>query len=232
MDLKFVTDDSQQDVQRQFNDVLKALSAAERACGRPPGSVRLVAVSKTHPVERIRPLLTAGHRIFGENRVQEAQNKWPELRREYSDLELHLIGPLQSNKVREAVALFDVVETIDRPKLAKALAEEMARSGRRPRCLIQINIGSEPQKAGVLPDAADDFIESCRTHWQLPIEGLMCIPPQEDDPRPYFARLAEMAKRHALENLSMGMSADYPQAIAAGATHVRVGTAIFGYRIG
>ncbi|HXP98129.1 MAG TPA: YggS family pyridoxal phosphate-dependent enzyme [Telmatospirillum sp.] len=208
------------------------LAAAERASGRPAGSVRLIAVSKTHPVDRIRPLLAAGHRLFGENRVKEAETKWPALRADYPDLELHLIGPLQSNKVKEAVALFDVIETVDRPKLAAALAAEMVRSGRRPRCLVQINIGSESQKAGVLPDAADDFIEACRTGWQLPIEGLMCIPPQDEDPTPHFGRLAEMARRHALPLLSMGMSGDYPRAIAAGATHVRVGTAIFGYRSG
>jgi hypothetical protein len=227
-----VTDDSHQDVRSQFNAVVDQVVAAERASGRIAGSVRLVAVSKTHPVERIRPLLTMGHRLFGESRIQEAQAKWPILRSDFPNLELHLIGPLQSNKVREAVALFDVVETVDRPKLAKALSEEMARSGRRPRCFIQVNIGTEPQKAGIPLTAADEFIEDCRNHWHLPIEGLMCIPPQQDDPAPHFARLASMARRHALELLSMGMSGDFPEAIAAGATHIRVGTSIFGHRIG
>jgi hypothetical protein len=227
-----VTDVSHHDVQLQFDAVMAAVAAAERASGRRAGSVQVIAVSKTHPVERIRPLAAAGHRLFGENRVKEAETKWPALRADFPDLELHLIGPLQSNKVKEAVALFDVIETVDRPKLAKALAEEMLRSGRRPRCLVQVNIGSEPQKAGVLPEAADDFIEACRTLWQLPIEGLMCIPPQDEDATPHFVRLADMARRHRLPLLSMGMSGDYPQAIAAGATHVRVGTAIFGYRSG
>jgi pyridoxal phosphate enzyme (YggS family) len=223
-------DDSHTDVLDQYRVVMAEVAAAERAAGRPAGSVRLVAVSKTHPAERIRPLLTAGHRLFGENRVQEAEGKWPSLRAVAADLELHLIGPLQTNKVKDAVALFDVIETLDREKLAQALAAEMARSGRRPRCCIQVNTGAEPQKAGVLPEAADAFIEDCRHRWQLPIEGLMCIPPQEGDPMPHFQRLVELARRHGLPMLSMGMSGDYPQAVAAGATHVRVGTAIFGRR--
>lgn len=225
-----MTDNSPSDVLDQYHAVMNELASAEAAAGRSVGAVQLVAVSKTHPASRILPLLKAGHRLFGENRVQEAEAKWPALRSAYSDLELHLIGPLQSNKVREAVALFDVIETLDRPKLAAALAAEMSRSGRRLRCLVQVNTGAEPQKAGVLPEAADAFIEDCRHRWQLPVEGLMCIPPQEADPAPHFAQLADMARRHALPMLSMGMSGDYLRAVAAGATHVRVGTAIFGHR--
>ncbi len=225
-----MTDDFHADVLDQFHAVRDGLAAAEAAAGRPAGAVSLVAVSKTHPAPRIRPLLEAGHRLFGENRVQEALAKWPALRSAFPDLELHLIGPLQSNKVKEAMALFDVIETLDRPKLAQALTAEGERCGRRPRCFIQVNTGAEPQKAGVLPDAADAFIEDCRRRWRLSIEGLMCIPPHDEDPTPHFARLAEMAGRHGLPMLSMGMSDDYPQAVAAGATHVRVGTAIFGHR--
>lgn len=224
-----VTDDSQADVLTQYQAVSGELASAETAAGRPPGSVRLVAVSKTHPAARIRPLLAAGHRLFGENRVQEAEEKWPALRSDFPDLELHLIGPLQTNKVREAVALFDVIETVDRPKLADALMKEMERCGRELRCLIQINTGSEPQKAGILPGAADAFIEECRRR-PLRIEGLMCIPPHDEDPTPHFRMLASIAAHHGLPVLSMGMSGDYPQAVAAGATHVRVGTAIFGHR--
>ncbi|WP_420824085.1 YggS family pyridoxal phosphate-dependent enzyme [Telmatospirillum siberiense] len=225
-----VTDDSQADVLAQYQAVTDELAAAEAAAGRPGGSVRLVAVSKTHPASRIRPLLERGHRLFGENRVQEAEEKWPALRSDFPDLELHLIGPLQTNKVREAVALFDVIETVDRPKLADALAREMERTGRSLRCLVQINTGAEPQKAGVLPEEADAFIEECRHRRRLAVEGLMCIPPQADDPMVHFRMLAAMAHRHGLPILSMGMSGDYPRAIAAGATHVRVGTAIFGHR--
>jgi pyridoxal phosphate enzyme (YggS family) len=223
-------DNSHADVLEQFRAVKNKLAAAETAAGRPVGTVNLVAVSKTHPAPRIQPLLKAGHRLFGENRVQEAQAKWPSLRLACPDIELHLIGPLQSNKVRQAVALFDVIETLDRPKLAQALAAEFERSGRRLRCFVQINTGAEPQKAGVLPDAAPAFIEDCRHRWHLPIEGLMCIPPHDEDPAPHFQQLAELARRHDLPMLSMGMSDDYPKAIAAGATHVRVGTAIFGHR--
>ncbi|WP_405054270.1 YggS family pyridoxal phosphate-dependent enzyme [Telmatospirillum sp.] len=223
-------DDSHQDVLLQFNAVTAELIAAEKAAGRPAGSVRLVAVSKTHPAERIRPLLVNGHRLFGENRVQEAQAKWPGLRQDFPDLELHLIGPLQTNKVREALALFDVIETVDRPKLATALAAEMQKCGRRPHCLIQVNTGAEPQKAGVLPDRADLFIIDCRDRLGLPIEGLMCIPPVDEDPSKHFALLSALADRHNLPMRSMGMSSDYVVAVAAGATHVRVGTAIFGRR--
>ncbi len=205
-----------------------AESCAE--CGRPAADVTLVAVSKTFPAEDIVPTLEAGQRVFGENRVQEAGHKWPGLRERYPDAELHLIGPLQSNKAREAVALFDVIHTVDRPKIAAALAEEMARQDRRPRLFVQINTGAEPQKAGVLPEEADAFIAVCRDIHRLEIGGLMCIPPAEDVPDPHFALLAEIAARNGLSGLSMGMSADFSAAIRQGATHVRIGSAIFGHR--
>jgi len=206
------------------------IEAAARAAGRPEGAVTLVAVSKTHPADSVRAALRAGQRIFGENRVQEALAKFPALRREFPDLALHMIGPLQTNKVKDAVAHCDVIETVDRPHLAEALAREMARSGRRLPCFIEVNIGEEPQKAGVLPEAADGFIRDCRERLQLPIVGLMCIPPEHDDPAPYFALLREIARRNGLDQLSMGMSADFETAIRFGATYVRVGTAIFGPR--
>jgi len=226
-----VTDhSSHDDVLEAYREVVGDLDRAVAEAGRPAGSVALVAVSKTHPAARMLPLLAAGHRLFGENRVQEAQGKWPELKARHADIQLHLIGPLQTNKLREAVALFDVIETLDRPKLAQALAAEMARGGRRPACYVQVNTGREPQKAGVLPEDADAFIAECRTRWDLPVTGLMCIPPADADPAPHFSLLAEIARRHALTELSMGMSADYPAAVRCGATHVRVGTAIFGRR--
>ena len=175
-------------------------------------------------------LLRAGHRVFGENRVQEAQGKWPALKTEFPDLELHLIGPLQSNKAKEAVALFDVIETVDRQKLARVLAKEMARQGRRPVCFVQVNTGEEPQKAGVWPGAADAFIAECRDELGLPVEGLMAIPPEAEEPAPHFALLAKIAARNGLAKLSMGMSADFEIAVQFGATHVRVGSAIFGPR--
>jgi len=206
------------------------IEAAARGVGRSAGTVTLVAVSKTHPQSAVRAALAAGQRVFGENRVQEALAKFSGLRNEYPDLALHLIGPLQTNKVKEAVAHFDVIETVDRPRLAEALAREMARTGRRPCCLIEINIGEEPQKAGVLPAAADEFIADCRGRLGLPINGLMCIPPHDEEPSPYFALLREIARRNGLPVLSMGMSADFEIAIRFGATHVRVGTAIFGAR--
>jgi hypothetical protein len=192
--------------------------------------VRLVAVSKTHPAESVRAALEAGQREFGENRVQEALAKFPGLRREYPDLELHLIGPLQTNKVKDAVAHCDVIETLDRPRLAEALAREMERSGRRLPCFVEVNTGEEPQKAGVLPEAADAFIADCRGRLGLPVVGLMCIPPEGEEPALHFALLREIAKRNGLDQLSMGMSADFETAIRFGATHVRVGTAIFGAR--
>ena len=206
------------------------IAAACSAAMRDLESVTLVAVSKTHPAEAVEAALAAGHRVFGENRVQEAQTKYPALRTRHPDLRLHLIGPLQTNKVKEAVALFDVVETVDRPRLAEALAKEMARQNRALDCFIEVNIGAEPQKAGVMPDEAAAFIAECRTRWKLRIQGLMCIPPEGQDPVPFFLTLADMARHNGLKGLSMGMSADFEAAIGCGATHVRVGTAIFGAR--
>lgn len=207
-----------------------AITRAEADSGRVVGSTTLVAVSKTHDADTIRPFLQAGLRVFGENRVQEAKSKWPQLQAEFPGIELHLIGPLQTNKVRDAVALFDVIETIDRPKLARALADEIQRSGKAPRCLIQVNIGREPQKAGVDPDQTQVLVDLCRREYDLPISGLMCIPPAEGDPVPHFQHLAALAKAMGLAEISMGMSGDFPQAIACGATHVRVGSALFGNR--
>jgi pyridoxal phosphate enzyme (YggS family) len=206
------------------------IEAAARAAGRPADAVTLVAVSKTHPVDAVLAALTAGQRIFGENRVQEALAKFPELRRQFPDLTLHLIGPLQTNKVKDAVAHGDVIETVDRPRLAEALAREMAKSGRRPPCFIEVNTGQEPQKAGILPEATDGFIRDCRDRLELPIVGLMCVPPAHEEPALHFALLREIARRNGLLQLSMGMSADFETAIRFGATHVRVGTAIFGAR--
>ena len=205
----------------------------ERANGdalRPEGGVTLIAVSKTFGAEEIRPVLEAGQRVFGENRVQEAKEKWPGLRAEFDGIELHLIGPLQSNKAAEAVALFDCIQTIDRPKIASAIATEIKRQGRMPRLFVQINTGAEPQKAGILPEQADAFIMECRDTHGLAIDGLMCIPPVEDNPSPHFALLGKIAARNGLKSLSMGMSSDFEQAIRLGATHVRVGSAIFGSR--
>src|SRR5438874_5688445 len=206
------------------------IEAAARAPARPEDAVTLVAVSKTHPIEAVRAALTAGQRIFGENRVQEALAKFPALRSEFPDLILHLIGPLQTNKVKDAVAHCDVIETVDRLRLAEALAREMERSGRRLPCFIEVNIGEERQKAGVLPEAADAFIADCRGRLGLPIVGLMCIPPEHEEPALHFALLREIAKRNGLDQLSMGMSADFETAIRFGATYVRVGTVIFGAR--
>ena len=211
-------------------EVRQHIAAAARAAGRDPASVTLVAVSKTHGAERVRELLEAGQRVFGENRVQEAEEKFPALKAAYPDLELHLIGPLQTNKAREAVALFDVIQSVDRERLAATLAKEMARAGRRPDCYVQVNTGEEPQKAGVLPGDVDAFVASCRDTHKLPIVGLMCIPPLDEEPALHFALLAKMAARNGLAKISMGMSADYETAIRLGATHVRVGTALFGAR--
>jgi pyridoxal phosphate enzyme (YggS family) len=198
--------------------------------GRDPASVTLVAITKTFGADAIVPVIEAGHRVFGENRVQEAKAKWPPLRARFPDLELHLVGPLQSNKAREAVALFDAIHTVDRPKIAAALAEEMARAGKKLKLFVEVNTGGEPQKAGVLPESADAFIAECRERHELAIEGLMCIPPLDEAAAPHFALLAKIAARNGLRSLSMGMSADFASAIAFGATHVRVGTAIFGVR--
>jgi len=192
--------------------------------------VRLIAVSKTFAADAVEPVIAAGQRVFGENRVQEAKAKWPALRAAHANLELHLIGPLQSNKARDAVALFDAIHSIDRSSIAEALAKEIARQDRRPLLFVEINTGAEPQKAGVLPEQADAFIETCRETHRLEIAGLMCIPPFEEAPAPHFALTAKIAARNGLKLLSMGMSADFATAIAFGATHVRVGTAIFGAR--
>ncbi|HYB55708.1 MAG TPA: YggS family pyridoxal phosphate-dependent enzyme [Alphaproteobacteria bacterium] len=218
------------DVAANLARVKARIAAAAREGGRAPEGITLVAVTKTHGAERIRPALEAGHRIFGENRVQEAKAKWPELRKAYPGLELHLIGPLQTNKVKEAIALFDMIETVDRPKLAAALAREMAAQGRRPNCLVEVNIGAEPQKSGIAPDDVAAFVAACREDYKLPIVGLMCMPPLAEPPEPFFRRLAELARRSSLPLLSMGMSEDFELAIRAGATYVRVGTAIFGPR--
>ncbi len=218
------------DVAANLARVKVLIAAAAREAGRAPESITLVAVTKTHGAERIRPALEAGHRVFGENRVQEAKTKWPELRKAYPGLELHLIGPLQTNKVKEAIALFDMIETADRPKLAAVLAREMAAQGRRPNCLVEVNIGAEPQKSGIAPDDVAAFVAACREDYKLPIVGLMCIPPLAEPPEPFFRRLAELARRSSLPLVSMGMSEDFELAIRAGATHVRVGTAIFGPR--
>jgi pyridoxal phosphate enzyme (YggS family) len=206
------------------------IAAAARAAGREGDEVALVAVSKTHPASAVREALGAGHRVFGENRVQEAQAKYPALRESCPDLKLHLIGPLQTNKVKDAVALFDVIESVDRPRLAAALAREMEHTGRHLPCLIEVNTGEEAQKSGVMPAAADEFVVECRDRLGLPIVGLMCVPPLDQEPSPHFALLREIARRTGLDLLSMGMSADYETAIRFGATHVRVGTAIFGTR--
>jgi hypothetical protein len=213
-------------------EVRQRIAAAARAAGRDPAAVTLVAVSKTHGADQVRELLDAGQRVFGENRVQEAEGKFPALKAEYPDLKLHLIGPLQTNKAREAVALFDVLQSVDRERLAATLAKEMARTGRRPDCYIQVNTGEESQKAGVLPAELDAFVATCRDGHKLPITGLMCIPPVDEEPALHFALLAKMAARNGLAAISMGMSADYETAIRLGATHVRVGTALFGHRGG
>jgi PLP dependent protein len=206
----------------------------ERACrdaGRDPASVTLVAISKTFGAEAIEPVIAAGQRVFGENRVQEAKAKWPPLMARHSGLELHLVGSLQSNKAREAVELFDAIHSVDRGSLAEALAKAIAKQGRRPLLFVEINTGAEPQKSGVLPQDADAFLADCRDRYGLAISGLMCIPPFDEAPAPHFALTAQIARRNGLGLLSMGMSADFETAIAFGATHVRVGSAIFGARV-
>jgi pyridoxal phosphate enzyme (YggS family) len=213
-----------------LRDVRALIVRAARDFGRDPADVRLLCVTKTVPPERIRPVIAAGERIFGENRVQEAHSKWPALKAEHPDLELHLIGPLQTNKAREAVALFDAIETLDRPSLAKVLATEIQRAGRAPKLFVQVNTGAEPQKAGVLPQEADAFIAQCRNECGLAPAGLMCLPPIDEQVSPHFALLAKIAARNGLTELSMGMSADYALAIQLGATYVRIGSAIFGER--
>ncbi|SKA35495.1 YggS family pyridoxal phosphate-dependent enzyme [Consotaella salsifontis] len=211
-------------------EVKARIAEAERAAERPSGAVSLVAVSKTHGIEAITPVIEAGQRVFGENRVQEAAAKWPTLRERFSDIELRLIGPLQSNKAAEAVALFDVIETVDRDKIAHALAAEMDKQGRAPRLYVQVNTGEEEQKAGIPPLDAVAFVERCRTVHGIKVEGLMCIPPVGENPGPHFALLAKIAEEAGIERLSMGMSGDFETAVAFGATSVRVGSAIFGAR--
>ncbi len=210
--------------------VLRRMERAARSAGRDPSHVRLIAVSKTFGAPDILPLLEAGHRVFGENRVQEAQGKWPALKARFPDIELHLIGPLQSNKTRDAVALFDAIHSIDRPKIAKAVADEMARAGKRLELFMQVNMGAEPQKAGVLAGGAPELARHARVDLGLELAGLMCIPPEGEDAAPHFMALAALAKELGLSGLSMGMSGDFETAIRCGATHVRVGSAIFGSR--
>jgi len=212
--------------------VRQEIALAVEAAGRDPDSVKLVAVTKTVPAQVIEETIEAGQRCFGENRVQEADAKWAALKERHPGIELHLIGPLQSNKVREAVDLFDVIETVDRPKLARALAEGMARADKHPRLFVQVNTGEEPQKAGVLPGEAESFVALCRDTFGLTVDGLMCIPPLDEEPAMHFALLAKLAERIGVKELSMGMSGDFARAIAFGATQVRVGTAIFGARPG
>lgn len=210
--------------------IRQAVARAARDAGREPAAVTLVAVSKTVPSEAVEPVLAAGQRVFGENYVQEAKAKWPRLRHAYPSVDLHLVGPLQSNKARDALEVFDAIHSLDRPSLAEALARAIDRTGRRPRLFVQVNTGEEPQKAGVAPGQADDFLTLCRERYGLFVEGLMCIPPADEPPSPHFALLRTIAARNGLSALSMGMSADFAAAIQMGATHVRIGTAIFGGR--
>lgn len=219
------------DVASGLGVVRDGIRRAAEDCGRDPASVALIAVSKTIAAEGILPALEAGQRVFGENYVQESKAKWPALRESFPDVELHLVGPLQSNKVREAVELFDVIHSLDRASLAAALAKEIAKVGRSPKLLVQVNTGDEPQKGGVSPSEVDALLTACRDTHGLTISGLMCIPPTDDPPSGHFGLLAVIAERHQLPILSMGMSADYEAAIQMGATHVRVGTAIFGARM-
>lgn len=216
----------------KLKDVQAKITAAAAKAGRSADDVTLVAVSKVHVAETIRPVLDAGHKIFGENRVQEAADKWPALRDDFPDVELHLIGPLQTNKVRQAIKIFDVIQTVDRPKLARTLARIFKEENIRRDCYIQINTGNEPQKAGIAPDEADEFIKLCRDELNLPVVGVMCIPPFDEDATEHFNLLKEIADRNQIDGISMGMSGDYEQAIQHGATNVRVGTGVFGKRPG
>ncbi len=212
-----------------LDDILARVRAAEAQAGRPEGAARLVAVSKVQPLERVEAVLRQGHRLFGENKVQEAAGKWPAFRERYDGVTLHLVGPLQTNKARQAMELFDCIETLDRSKLARTLARLAQETGHCPDLLVQVNTGEEAQKAGVLPDDLEALLEECRG-LELPVKGLMCIPPVEEEPALHFALLAKLAERHGLAELSMGMSADFERAVAQGATYVRVGSAIFGER--
>lgn len=218
------------DAATRLSEIKARIGTAAREAGRDPASVTIVAVSKTFGADEIKPLIKAGHRTFGENRVQEAQGKWPALKTEYSDLKLHLIGPLQSNKTRDAVELFDAIHSLDRPKIAKALADEMLHRKKRLELFVQVNTGEEPQKAGITPREAGAFVRHCREDLKLEIAGLMCIPPVEEEPAIHFAFLAKLAKELGLKGLSMGMSGDFETAVQFGATHVRIGSALFGSR--
>jgi len=218
------------DAPARLADIRARIAAAAAEAGRAPEGTTLIAVSKTFDAEAIRPVIAAGQRVFGENRVQEAQGKWPELKAETPDLDLHLIGPLQSNKAKDAVALFDVIHTLDREKIARVLKDECERQGRVLRFFIQVNTGAEPQKAGIAPEETPAFVTLCRDELGLDVAGLMCIPPVEDMPGPHFALLEKLARDTGLSELSMGMSGDFESAIRFGATHVRVGSAIFGAR--
>lgn len=213
-----------------LSDVTTRVRAAELEAGRPEGSVHLIAISKVQPLERVEAVLTEGHRVFGENRVQEAQGKWPDFRARFDKVDLHLVGPLQSNKARAAMELFDAIHTVDRAKLARSIARLADELGRCPDLFVQVNTGEEPQKAGVLPAETDALVQECRD-LGLPLRGLMCIPPAEEEAAMHFALLAKMAERNRLDGLSMGMSGDFEKAIAFGATHIRVGSAIFGDRV-
>ena len=214
-----------------LTDIRDRLRIAAEKAGRDMTSIKLIAVSKVQPLERVEAVLEEGHRVFGENRVQEAAGKWPEFRERFDGIDLHLIGPLQTNKVKQAVGLFDAIHSVDREKLARRLAEEFDASGRQLPCCLQINTGEEPQKAGCLPADADTFVRTCRDDLQMPVAGLMCIPPVDEEPSLHFALLKKIAERNGLIGLSMGMSSDFESAIALGATHVRVGSAIFGARV-
>lgn len=218
------------DIAANFADIQKQIRKAERMAGREEGVTNLVAVTKTQSIEAIGSALVIGHRLFGENKVQEAQDHWTDLKREYPDIKLHLIGPLQTNKVKDAVALFDCIETLDREKLARALAEDMKKQGRALPCFIQVNTGEEEQKSGIAPRAVKEFLGFCRNECGLSITGLMCIPPQDEPAALHFALLKKIAGELNLPHLSMGMSSDFEKAIALGATHVRIGTALFGVR--
>lgn len=217
-------------ITERYETVQKAIRSAAARSGRDESEITLIAVSKTFSAEQIEPVLQLPHKVFGENRVQESYGKWPELKKKYQDTWLHLIGPLQSNKTREAVELFDCIETLDREKLAKTLAKEIQAAGRSPELLVQVNTGLESQKAGIAPDELEAFLNTCLKTYELPVTGLMCIPPVNEEPALHFALLAKLAKRHGLAKLSMGMSHDFETAIELGATHIRVGSAIFGPR--
>lgn len=217
-------------ITQRYNDVMVRIEYAAGISGRSATDITLVAVSKTFAAEAIEPVLQLGHRVFGENRVQESMSKWPELKLAYPETSLHLIGPLQTNKASEAVDLFDVIETLDREKLARTLAKEIQSAGKALELFIQVNTGNEPQKAGIQPDEADEFLKLCTGTYDLTVTGMMCIPPFDEDPTPHFTLLADIAKRNGLAKLSMGMSGDFETAIELGATHVRVGSAIFGSR--